>query len=148
MDDPALVGVVDRVADGRKQPQPQLELGVVHGGGPAAQPVIERPTRRQLHGEVVVAVVGVAGGVDCGDVGVLQAGQGLGLAEEHPRVKLVDEVIAAHDLERHPAPRPLLLGLPDHPHAALAEQPDDRVAGNVHGLRRCARQSAALQLSR
>ncbi len=133
MDDAALVGVVDRVAEGAEQLQPQLQLIVPDGRRPAFQPPVQGHSRDQLHREEVVAVVGVARLVDGGDVGVLEAGEGLGLAEEQTRVQVVDDVIAAHHLEGDAASRPLLLGLPHHSHAALAEQTDDAIAGDRDG---------------
>ncbi len=64
---------------------------------------------------------------------MLEPGQGLDLALEHPEVLLVDEAAAADDLERHPAPRVLLLGLVDDAHAALAELAEDAVGAEHPG---------------
>ncbi len=74
-----------------------------------------------------MAVPGVAGLVDGGDVRVLEAAQHLRLTVEHAGVQVVDVVPLAHHLEGDAAARVLLLGLPDHAHATLAEQPDDPV---------------------
>ena len=69
----------------------------------------------------MLALLGPAGVVDGGDVGMLEARQGLDLALEQPDVRLVHEAATADDLERHPAPRLLLLRLVDDPHAPFAE---------------------------
>ncbi len=135
VDDAALVGVVDRIADRPEEPQPQLELVGIESPRPALEPVVEGPARHQLHRKIIGAVVGVAGGVDGRDVGVLEPRQRLRLALEHPRVELVDLVVAAHDLEGDPALRAFLLGLPHHSHAAPAELADDPVAGDRDRLR-------------
>ena len=129
----------------RNRPEPEPELGVVDPSWARGEPLIESDAAHQLHGEVVVPVVGVAGLVDGGDVGVLEAGERLGLAAEHLDVELVDHVVAAHDLERDPSSGLILLGLPDDTHPAAAEPAEDpepadcgRVAqyGQVAGPRR------------
>ena len=127
MDDAALVRVVDRLADGREEAEPQLELLRRHRRRALRQPLPERLAPHQLHGEEVVAVPGVAGLVDGGDVRVLEAAEDLRLAVEHAGVQVVDVVALAHHLEGDAAARVLLLGLPDDAHAALAEQADDLV---------------------
>ncbi len=127
MDDPALVGVADRLADRPEEPQPQLELLPRHGLRARAEPLAERRPAHELHGEEVVPVVGVARLVDRGDVGVLEAAEDLRLAVEHAGVEIVDVVPLAHDLERDAAARVLLLGFPDDAHPALAEQPEDAI---------------------
>ncbi len=132
MDDAALVRVVDGGADRAEDPQTEAELVGRDHLRPAAQPAVEGPARGELHGEVVAAVIGVAGLVDGGDVGVLEPRQRLGLAVEEAGVELVHLVLAAHHLERHPAMRPVLLRLPHRTHPALAEKTENAIARD-HG---------------
>jgi hypothetical protein len=89
------------------------------------QPLGERLTADQLHGEEVLAVVGPAHLVDRGDRRVLEPGEGLGFSPEQLDLLLVDVGPAADDLERYGALGVLLLGLVDDPHAARAETADD-----------------------
>ncbi len=135
VDHSALVGVVHSVGDRAKQPQPELEL--VRGDRRRASrcPCTEGLAPDQLHGEEVVPVVGVTRLVDGRDIGVLQPAEGLGLALEETGVDLVDQVSAAHDLERDASLGVLLLGLVNDAHATLAEHRDDPVAADRRGQR-------------
>ena len=92
VDDAALVGVVDRVADGEKSRRRSASSWAVDRLWSRLEPAVQGLAADQLHGEEVVTVVGVSGLVDGGDVGVLEAGQGLDLALEHPGVVVVDQV--------------------------------------------------------
>ena len=74
---------------------------------------------------------GAAGLVEGRDVRVREARQRLDLPAEHAEVLIVDEVPAAHDLERDLAERVLLLGLVDDPHPALAELAEDAKAADL-----------------
>ncbi len=69
----------------------------------------------------MLAVLGASRLVDAADVGVLEPRQRVRLALEHPHPLLVDELPAADDLDRDPAPGVLLLGFVDHTHPAFAE---------------------------
>ncbi len=133
MDDAALVGVVDGLADGDEQPQALADL---RRAGLVAAEVLPRPRGErladdQLHREKVLAVVRAAGLVEGRDVRVREAGQRLDLPAEHSQVLIVDEVPAAHDLEGHLTERVLLLGLVDDPHPALAELSEDAKAADL-----------------
>ena len=65
--------------------------------------------------------------MDRDDVGVVQAGGGLGLGLEALQLPAVQGRSERQHLQRHPPPQRDLLGLVDHPHAAsadLADQPE------------------------
>ena len=131
MDDAALVGVVDGLADGDEQPQALADL---RRTGLVAAEVLPRPRGErladdQLHREKVLAVVRAPGLVEGRDVRVREAGERLDLPAEHAEVLIVDE--AAHDLEGDFAGRVLLLGLVDDPHPALAELAEDAKAADL-----------------
>ena len=74
----------------------------------------------ELHGVVVHAALG-ADGVDRDDVGVVQAGGGLGLELEPLELAGVQGRGEGQDLQGHPAAERDLLGLVDDPHAAAAD---------------------------
>jgi hypothetical protein len=78
------VGVGDRAADRREEPQPVAQLG--GGGTLAAHPVenvlVERLAADELHREEAQSVVRAAGLVEGGDVGMDQTRERLGLAAE------------------------------------------------------------------
>ena len=111
----------------------------------------ERLAHDQLHREKVLAVVRAACLVEGRDVRVREAGQGLNLPAEHPEILIVDEVPAAHDLERDLAERVLLLGLVDDPHPALAELSEDAKTADLvrkPGMGRRARRARRVTLER
>ena len=116
VDDPLLMGVLDRLADGDEQLQPLLRREVI-----AVAVLGDRHALDQLHHEVRAAGVGGAGVEDAGDVGVVHHRQGLAFGleagDDLPRVHA-----RLDDLERHLASdRLLLLGHEDGAHAALAD---------------------------
>ncbi len=130
MDHTPLMGVMNRVADRAEHSQPDRELCVIELLRTRGKPLIEREATHELHGKVVVPVVGVTRLVDCGNVGVSESGQRLGLTAEHLHVELVDHVVAAHDLECDQSPGLILLGLPHHSHTAASEPAEDPEPGD------------------
>ena len=74
----------------------------------------------ELHGVVVHAAL-AADGVDRHDVGVVQAGRGLGLELEPLQLPGVQRRGERQHLQRHPAAERDLLGLVDDAHAAAAD---------------------------
>ena len=122
VDDPLLVGVLDRLADGDEELQP------LAGRQPGLVAVIrDRDALHQLHDEVGTAGVGGAGVEDPGDVGVIHHRQRLPLGLEPG-----DDLGVVHarldELERDPATdRPLLLGHVDDAEAPLADRLEDLV---------------------
>ena len=124
MDDASLVCVVHRIADLAEECQPLLHLcGREAALGRAALAILAQGLApHELHGEEVLAVVGVAGLVDGGDTGVLQARQGLHFAPEHAQVGFIHVRSATHDLECDRTLGVLLLRLVHHTHAACAQQ--------------------------
>ena len=127
MDHAALMGVVHRIGDPPCQRQPEADLLGLRGGRPLGQILVQRVAPDQLHGEEVLAVLGTSRLVDGADVRVLQPGEGLRLALEHPDPGVVHERAAANDLDRHLSLRAGLLRLVDDPHAALAQHAQDPV---------------------
>ena len=116
VNDPLLMGVLDRLADRHEQLQPFARRPVVVvavlGDGHAVD---------QFHDEVRPAVLGGAAIEDAGDVDMVHEGQRLALGLEAG-----DDLAAVHtrldDLEGDLAPdRVSLLGHEDHTHAALAD---------------------------
>ena len=61
--------------------------------------MVERLAVDQLHREEVLAILGAAGLVDGGDVGMDQARERLGLAPEETQPQLIDVAAGADDLE-------------------------------------------------
>ncbi len=127
VDHAALVGVVHGLADRDELAQALADLRRARR---VAAEVLPYPrgeglAEDQLHREEVLAVVRAPRFVERRDVRVREPGQSLRLPPEHPQVLLVDEVAGAHDLERDPPARALLLGLVDDPHPALAELSED-----------------------
>ena len=127
VDDPLLVGVLDRLADRHEQlqPLPRRQVVVVAVLG-------DRHAVDQLHDEVGPAPRGGPGVEDAGDVDMIHHCQGLPLGLEAG-----DDLPAVHprldDLERDPAPYRLgLLGHVDRAHAALAD-PLEEFVGPDHG---------------
>ena len=142
VDDAALVGVSHGGADLPEQGEPAAHLGPRIRGTVLVQVGGERPARHQLHGEEVLSLVRGARLVDRRDARVFEPGQAVGLALEHAYRARVDVPASQDHLERDRAPRPLLLGLVDHPHPAaadLAHHPvgPDRGAGEGLAAARC-----------
>src|SRR5262249_14976825 len=122
-----LVSVVNGGADRLEEAKTKDELLAREGAGAAPQPLGERVAVDELHREEVVAIGGGSGLVDRRDRRALEPPQRLGFAPEHPRVDLVTQEPLLENLQRNAAARVWLLGLPDDPHAALAEEADDAV---------------------
>ena len=68
--------------------------------------------------------------INLDDVGVLQAGDHLGLAAEAAALLLGGIGVGEEHLQRHHPIEADLPGQVDHPHAAPAQLADDLVAGN------------------
>ena len=116
VDDPLLVGVLDRPADRDEQLQPLAgrELGFVAVLG-------DRDAVDQLHHEEGPAGAGGPGVEDFGDVGMVHQGQRLALGLE-PGDDLAGVHAGLDDLERDlAADGRLLLGHVDDAHAAFAD---------------------------
>ncbi len=122
MDDPLLVGVLDRLADRHKQLQPlprgQLVIVAILG---------DRHAVDQLHDEIRQAGFGGPNVEDAGDVDVVHHGQGLPLGLEAG-----DDLAAVHarldDLERDLALHGVgLLRHVDRAHAAFADLLQDLI---------------------
>ncbi len=122
MDDPLLVGVLHRLADGDEQLQPGPDRE------PQAVAVLgDRHPAHQLHHEERLAGLGGAAVVHAGDVGVVHQGQRLPLGVEPGQHRT--RVHADLDqLERHlPLDRFGLLGPVDGAHSPFAEDFEQRV---------------------
>ena len=101
-------------------------------GASVADELLERAPGQVLHRDVVGLLVGAAV-IDADDVGVLQAGRGLGLAPEALDEAGVGGEAAVQQLEGHLAPELLVLGQVDVGHAAAAQARDDLVAAVDQG---------------
>ena len=116
VNDPLLMGVLDRLADRDEQLEPFAGRELV-----AVAVLGDRDALDQLHDEVGPAGVGRAGVEDLGDVGVVHQRQGLPLGLEagdhlvgvHARLDDLEGDLAADGL--------LLLGHEDDAHAAFAD---------------------------
>ena len=133
VDDPSLMGVVDRAGDLGHQPDPELDLVVVECATRPREVAVERRTRDQFHREERLAVVGRPRCVDRCDARVLEAREGRDLALEHGHRPTAREGPAPEHLERDPPAGLVLLGLEDHPHAALAEDTQNAIPGDLRG---------------
>ena len=116
VDDPLLVGVLHRFADGDE------ELDPVRGVEALAVAVVgDRHPRDEVHHEVGAPLRGRAGVQDARDVRVVHQRQRLALGLE-ARHELLGVEAPLDQLERDAAAdRPLLLGLVDDAHPALAD---------------------------
>jgi hypothetical protein len=83
-----------------------------------------------LQGQEREAVV-LADLIDLDDVGVLQAGDGVGLGQEAGAPLGASVGAGEHHLQRHQAFGAELSGLVDHTHAAAAQLFQDLVAGHL-----------------
>ena len=143
VDDAVLVGVVDRLADLPHEGEDLLDGDAGREGRPALRGglllpidvVAEVASLQVLHREEVAAVL-LSDLVDLHDVGVLEAGGGLGLAREAGDQLasivllgrgLVDPVVELEDLERHDAIEVALPGLVDDPHPPSGDLAEDLV---------------------
>ena len=147
VDDPALVGVGDGLADLPEKPQAIRKLG----RGPLAPPrptiprvertalatplgraavevLAERFSPHQLHREEGESLGRRPRLVDRGDAGMLESGEGLHLPLEHPQREGVGVKAGPDDLQGDGSMGMELLGLVDDPHAPLAELARDAEA--------------------
>ena len=122
-----LVCVPDPGADPENERDPGLDRQPV----PIA-PIGDVCALDPFHGHESTAVVGHAGVVDRGDVGVLEPGEGLAFGGEAPAAEIALE--AVDHLERDPAlDRLALLGEVDGSHAAAAELVEHAVGPDLLG---------------
>ena len=97
--------------------------------GPAGNPVLQRFSLETLHDDEGVAVL-IADVVNRADVRVTQRGRGARFAlEPTERVRIASQVVR-HELERHRAQKPRVLGPVHHAHSALAQLLDNAVVGD------------------
>jgi hypothetical protein len=102
------------------------------GAGPRllVEPAAQRDAGDELHRDVDLAVGGGADVVDADDVGVREAGEGLGLAQQAALALGVAGAVA-QDLDRDLAIEGLVEGGVDDAHAAAAELAQDGVAADA-----------------
>ena len=125
MDDPVLVR--------RRQPPADLHAVVDHlarGQRPGLEPLAQGLALEQLEDDVVDTLVG-ADVVDGEDVGVVQGGDGAGLALEAAQPLGVGGGIGREDLEGDLAPETGVAGPVDLPHAPGAEGREDLVRADT-----------------
>ncbi len=132
VDDPLGMGAGDRVGDGDGQfkDAPKRKAR-------CRQQLVEGFPLDQLHGQKVDAVRFVDR-VQGDDVGMVQPGDGLGLAREPGQPIGVRGHLLGQHLQRHVAPQLGVLGAIDVPHAARTELGGDPVVGEFavdHGPR-------------
>ena len=95
--------------------------------------MVQRLPPHEFHGEEIAAILGVTGLINCRNIGMFEATQGLDLALEHLCVKRINRMARSHDLERDPSPGAVLLRLEDNTHAAFTKLGQDRVVANGSG---------------
>ena len=118
VDDAALVGVLERV--GEREPDPQhVAVGDLAGGLELRQ----RAAAHELGDEEARAVL-LAGVEDGDDPGVVEAGDGVGLAAG----AVVGAAVGGDRLDRHGAPEALVARLVDRAEAARADARTQSVA--------------------
>jgi hypothetical protein len=124
MDDAAFVGVLDRLGQGLS------ELGGrPRGKGSANQSASQAAPVHVFQGEIGVAVV-TTDLMDLDDIGMLEAGDGLGFGAEAAE-GLGAGVLAGEDhFQGHQPVERDLAGLVNHSHAAAAQNTQDFVAGH------------------
>ncbi len=130
MDDAALVGMLDRLADTRHQFQPLAGIKLF-----LVAEIDQGPSADELHREEwLLAKAGVlgAGFVDLGDTGVLQPPERLGFLFEAPQ-QIRARQAGLDYLEGNTAIRILLFGFIDGTHAAFAKQSNDSVIADACG---------------
>ncbi len=119
MDDPLLVGGLERLGD-----LPRDREGLVERNGTLCDPGVEPFTFGQLHDEEVAAG-DLFEGVDRRDAGVVQGGEGAGLALETGDPVLVLEELLGEDLDRHVPLELRVAGPVNLPHSPRAERGED-----------------------
>jgi hypothetical protein len=130
VDDPAVVGEGDRVADvdqDAQQPgEGEFALCRLVAGGESAQNLRQAGAIDQLHGEEEVAGPVVADVMHRDDAGVLELAGDLRLLDEALTVELVAH--PEHDLHRHRAVEHAIDDLDDRAHATAPDLTADAVA--------------------
>lgn len=133
MDDASMVGEVDRLAQGHHQTRRLT--------------VRETPFRGQLlqvraihvfQGQIWLTLV-FADFVDLDDVGMLQGGNGLGLAAKTSDSRCIGRTVGQDHLDGDGSLQSRVIGFVNNPHAAVAQhqfddvRPDTTRSGNLHG---------------
>jgi hypothetical protein len=138
VDDAALVGVVDGIADFGEEEQGGLDRSGRGTTDPQSRvsgtgSLIEGDAIDELHDEVVAAVGRHAGVMDCDDAGVAEGGDEFGLALEAESLSRRGEGALEEHLEGDPAACGELEGLVDDALAAAVKLAADLVALDVGG---------------
>jgi hypothetical protein len=141
MDDAGAVGRLEAATGGDKEGEDGVPVA-----GVGAQPGVEALAADELHGDEHLGAE-AADLEDGDDVGVGQAGHGLGLAEEAV-VAGAGEAGGVEELEGDLAVEELVVGGINDAHAALAEAVDDGEAADLDGGRGGAEQAGGHQLHR
>ncbi len=104
--------------------------GLPKGQGTGLEAVLQGLPLNVLHDEKVLAVVGAGDLFDVADVGVLEGGSRLSLAQKAPADLLVLLEVRGEELQGDFAPQRTVLGEVDFPHASSAELGGDLVVGD------------------
>ena len=124
MDHPTPVGMRERLGRLKAPASHVVELERLTRSLRFAENVSQAAAVDQLHGVVMHAAL-AADGEDRHDVGVVQPGDGLGLAMEPMHRLLIGHGAKPENLQGHATAQRGLLGLVDDAHAAAAELADD-----------------------
>ena len=119
-----------RGVERRRDLRHDLDRAIGRQRPPVRDQVPEIVSLEVAHRDVQDAV-GLSGGVDGHDVGVLGGGRSLGLVDEALPERLVPRQVGTQQLEDDVATRRRLFGQVHGAHAALAEYRDDPVAGDL-----------------
>ncbi len=122
VNDPLLVGVVEALADLDHDRQLVLDQQALAGGDQLAQ----FAALQEFHDDVELALL-LTHVVDGHDVGVVEAGTGLGLAEESRADFLGDVDVVGDDLEGHQTVQLGVAGLVDYAHPPPAYPLEDLI---------------------
>ena len=124
VDDPLGVGGVETLGHLERDVR-----GLAVGEGAAGQPALQVEPFGQGHGDEDL-LVELLDGVDGADVGVIEGGRGLGLAEEAAALVVAAQRVSGQELEGHLPAQGEVLGPVHDAHASLAELLEDAVVGH------------------